>query len=107
MPGDQAMALNQSTKNSHVGSLNRTAKSFKPSQSDPSYEVIDRLDNVWGGYMADFDGAYSEDQDIPKQELRRLTQILQFMEKNCAAVRVEFQRRLKECSPSLHHKGNT
>ena len=58
-------------------------------------------------YMVDFDGAYSENRDIPKQELRRLTQVLQFMEKNCAAVRVEFQRRLKECSPSLHHKGNT
>jgi hypothetical protein len=100
------MTLNQVEKNSHVMSLD-IAKSFKPSQSDPSYEVIDRLDNIWGGYMVDFDGAYSENQDISKQELRRLTQILQLMEKNCAAVRVEFQRRLKECSPSLHHKGNT
>jgi translation initiation factor 2 alpha subunit (eIF-2alpha) len=94
MTGEQAMAVNQVAKNSHVTSLNRIAKSLKPSQSDPSYEVIDRLDNIWGSYMADFDGAYSENQDISKQELRRLTQILQLMEKNIAAVRLEFERRL-------------
>jgi hypothetical protein len=88
------MAVNQVAKNSQVTSLNKIAESFKPSQSDPSYEVIDLLDNIWGGYMADFDCAYSENQDIPKPKLRRLTHILRLMEKNCAAVRVEFERRL-------------
>jgi hypothetical protein len=107
MPGDNKMSLNQISKSSQNLRGLQSEKPFEPSRSDPSYQVVDHLDNIWGGYMVDFDGAYSENRDIPKQELRRLTQVLQFMEKNCAAVRVEFQRRLKECSPSLHHKGNT
>jgi hypothetical protein len=87
------MALNQSIRKSHVTSLNEIA-SFEPSQSDPSFEIMDRLDNIWCGHMAGFDCAYGENQDLPKQELRRLTMFLQAMEKYCAAVRVEFERRL-------------
>src|ERR1700694_132305 len=88
------MALNQVAKDSqNPARLQKSEKSFEPSPSDPSYQIIDLLDNIWGGYMADFDGAYSENQDIPKQQLRRLTQILQVMEKTCAVARLEFERR--------------
>jgi hypothetical protein len=62
---------------------------------EPSYEILDLLDNTWGGYMMRYDGAYGESQDIPKQELRRLTRILKQMERNVAVVRAEFERRIK------------
>jgi hypothetical protein len=98
MPGDNKMSLKGSQ---NIAQLNKIANSFESRQSDPSFQIIDLLDNIWCGYMVDFDGTYSENQDIPKQELRRLTQILQLMEKNCAVARVEFERRLNgECSPS-------
>jgi hypothetical protein len=89
------MVLNKGTKKSqNLARLHKSEKSFEPSQSDPSYQIVDQLDNIWGSYMVDFDGAYGENQDIPKHELRRLAQLLRLMEKNIAAVLVEFERRL-------------
>jgi hypothetical protein len=63
-------------------------------RDDPTYQVIDVLDNTWSGQMAPYDGGYSESHDIPNKELRHLTMILKKIEMNIAIVRAEFERRL-------------
>jgi hypothetical protein len=83
---------NDSSKNSL--SLNSDQKYIEFGIEDPSYQILDLLDNTLAGYLVGYDGAYSEGQDIPKQELRRLTSILKQMEKDLTIVRSEFERRL-------------
>jgi hypothetical protein len=67
-------------------------------RDDPSYQIVDLLDNTWSGQMAQYDGGYSESHDIPNEELRYMTMILKKMEMNIAIVRAEFERRLNASS---------
>jgi hypothetical protein len=92
------MTPQKNDSSNNPSSLHGDQKSIELRVGDPSVEILDLLDNTWCGYMARYDGAYSESQEIPKKELRRLTGILKQMERDVVLVRCEFERRLNNGS---------
>ncbi|SHG43852.1 hypothetical protein [Bradyrhizobium erythrophlei] len=89
------MTLQNNDSSNNSVSSHSDQKYIESKLGDPSYQILDLLDNMWCGCMARYDGAYNESQDIPKRELWRLAKILQQMEENVTIVRSEFERRLK------------
>jgi hypothetical protein len=89
------MNLQEDKASENSTSPDRDQKVIESKIGGPSYEIIDLLDNTWCGYMMPYDGVYGESQDIPKQELRRLTSILKQMETHVITVRSEFERRIR------------